>query len=219
MRQGRTSVLLPVAFAESLNMIQPGDVRSLIGASQGKLYNNMVVRVSKSKQVLRVEDQIKNLGFNAFSIVDASRNLTLAFTFLDLFLGIFGSLALAVASLGIVNTLVMAILERRREIGIMKALGASDGDVKKIFFVEAGSMGVLGGTLGVALGWLIGRTINLGTNVYMSRHDLSPQNFWSVPLWLVSAALVFSLLVSLCAGLYPATRAARLDPVEALRHE
>lgn len=219
MRQGRTSVLLPVGFAESLNMIQPGDVRSLIGASQGKIYNNMVVRVSKSKQVLRVEDQIKNLGFNAFSIVDASRNLTLAFTFLDLFLGIFGSLALAVASLGIVNTLVMAILERRREIGIMKALGASDGDVKKIFFVEAGSMGVLGGTLGVALGWLIGRTINLGTNVYMSRHDLSPQDFWSVPIWLVSAALVFSLLVSLFAGLYPASRAARMDPVEALRHE
>jgi ABC-type antimicrobial peptide transport system permease subunit len=219
MRQGRTSVLLPVSFAESLNMIQPGDVRSLIRSSQGKTYGNMVVRVSKSKQVAAVEDKIKNLGFNAFSIVDASRNLTLAFTFLDLFLGIFGSLALAVASLGIVNTLVMAILERRREIGIMKALGASDRDVKRIFFVEAGSMGVLGGALGVSLGWLIGRTINLATNVYMRRHDLKPQDFWSVPLWLVAVALIFSVIVSLCAGLYPASRAAKLDPVEALRHE
>lgn len=219
MRQGRTSVLLPVAFAESLNMIQPGDVRSLIRTGQGKTYGNMVVRVAKSKQVAAVEEQIKNMGFNAFSIVDASRNLTLAFTFLDLFLGIFGSLALAVASLGIVNTLVMAILERRREIGIMKALGASDRDVKKIFFVEAGSMGVLGGALGVTLGWLIGRTINLATNVYMRRHDLKPQDFWSVPLWLVAVALGFSVIVSLCAGLYPASRAAKLDPVEALRHE
>src|SRR5262249_33575053 len=137
LRQGRTSVLLPNAFAESLNMIQPGDVRSLIKPGQGgRLYNSIVVRVIKGKQVPQVEDEIKKLGYNAFSIVDASRNLTLAFTFLDLFLGIFGSLALAVASLGIVNTLVMAILERRREIGIMKALGASDGDVKKIFFVE-----------------------------------------------------------------------------------
>jgi putative ABC transport system permease protein len=219
MRQGRTSVLLPVAFAETLNMIQPGDVRSLIRPGQGKTYNNMVVRVAKSKQVSAVEDQIKKLGFNAFSIVDASKNLTLAFTFLDLFLGIFGSLALAVASLGIVNTLVMAILERRREIGIMKAVGASDADVKKIFFVEAGTMGVLGGALGAGLGWVIGRAINLGTNVYMSRHDLKPQDFWYVPLWLVIAALIFSVVVSLFAGLYPASRAARLNPVEALRHE
>lgn len=219
MRQGRTSVLLPVGFAESLNMIQPGDVRSLIRPSQGKLYNNMVVRVSKSKQVSAVEDQIKKLGFNAFSIVDASKNLTLAFTFLDLFLGIFGSLALAVASLGIVNTLVMAILERRREIGIMKALGASDGDVKRIFFVEAGTMGVLGGAIGAGLGWLIGRAINFGTNIYMRSHSLKPQDFWYVPMWLVISAVIFSLGVSWFAGLYPASRAARLDPVEALRHE
>ncbi len=220
MRQGRTSVLLPVAYAESLNMIQPGDVRSLISPTQGKRYTSLVVRVSKSKNVAQVEDQIKKLGFNAFSIVDASRNLTIAFTFLDAFLGIFGSLALAVASLGIVNTLVMAILERRREIGIMKALGASDGDVKMIFFVEAGSMGLLGGGLGVGLGWMIGRLINFGTNFYLrSRLEAKPQDFWYVPLWLVLAAVVFSALVSLFAGLYPASRAARLDPVQALRHD
>jgi putative ABC transport system permease protein len=220
LRQGRTSVLLPNAFAEGLNMIQPGDVRSLIRPGQGgKVYSSIVVRVTKSKRVPEVEDQIKKLGYNAFSIVDASRNLTLAFTFLDLFLGIFGSLALAVASLGIVNTLVMAILERRREIGIMKALGASDGDVKWIFFVEAGSMGVLGGGLGVGLGWLIGRVINFGTNVYMRRHDLRAQDFWYVPLWLILGALVFSVIVSWLAGMYPASRAAKLDPVEALRHD
>jgi putative ABC transport system permease protein len=124
-----------------------------------------------------------------------------------------------VASLGIVNTLVMAILERRREIGIMKAVGASDGDVKRIFFVEAGSMGALGGSLGVALGWMIGRVINLGTNWYMIRQDLKPENFWYVPMWLVIAGVSFSIVVSLFAGLYPASRAARLDPVQALRHE
>jgi putative ABC transport system permease protein len=220
MRQGRTSVLLPVAFAESLNMIQPGDVRSLISPSEGKRYMSLVVRVAKSKNVASVEDQIKKLGFNAFSIVDASRNLTIAFAFLDAFLGIFGSLALAVASLGIVNTLVMAILERRREIGIMKAIGASDGDVRSIFFFEAGCMGVLGGALGVGLGWLIGRVINFGTNQYLQRRlEAKPQDFWYVPLWLVLAAVFFSVIVSLVAGLYPASRAAKLDPVHALRHD
>jgi putative ABC transport system permease protein len=136
-----------------------------------------------------------------------------------MFLGVFGSLALAVASLGIINTLVMAILERRREIGIMKALGASDTDVKMIFFLEAGTMGVLGGALGVAIGWTIGRVINFGTNIYLRRIDIKPENFWYVPLWLVAGALVFSVVVSLCAGLYPASRAAKLDPVKALRHD
>ncbi len=219
MRQGRTSALLPIDFAESLNMMQPADVSGIVRPGEGKTYMGLVVRVSKSKDVTRVEEAIKKLGFNTFSIMDASRGLQKAFTFLYMFLGIFGSLALVVASLGIVNTLVMAILERRREIGIMKALGASDGDVKWIFFVEAGSMGALGGTLGVALGWMIGRVINLGTNWYMIRQNFKPENFWYVPMWLVVVGIVFSVVVSLFAGLYPASRAARLDPVQALRHE
>jgi putative ABC transport system permease protein len=219
MRNGRTSVFLPIEFAESLNMIQPGDLRNVMRTSEGKSYTALIVRVNKSKQVVQVEDQIKRLGFNTFSIVDASKGLTKAFIFLDLFLGIFGSLALAVAFLGIVNTLVMAILERRREIGIMKAVGASDGDVKRIFFVEAGSMGALGGALGVGMGWLIGRAINVGTNIYLVRQQIRPESFWYVPLWLVIGAMVFSIGVSLFAGLYPASRAARLDPVEALRHD
>jgi putative ABC transport system permease protein len=218
-RMGRTSVFLPIAYAESLNMIQPGDLRTIMRPGEGKSYNALLVRVGKSQNVGHVEDEIKKQGFSTFSIVDASRGLTKAFFFLDLFLFIFGSLAVAVAFLGIVNTLVMAILERRREIGIMKALGASDGDVKKIFFLEAGSMGLLGGSLGVGLGWLIGRVINVGTNVYLMRQEMRPENFWYVPLWLVSAALGFSILVSLFAGLYPASRAAKLDPVQALRHE
>lgn len=219
MRNGRTSALLPIAYAEALNMMQAGDVSGIVRPGQGKTYNALVVRVAKSKDVVHVEDAIKKQGFNTFSIVDASRGLQKAFVFLDLFLGVFGSLALAVASLGIVNTLVMAIMERRREIGIMKALGASDGDVKRIFFVEAGSMGALGGAVGVALGWMIGRAINIGTNVYMVRQELKPETFWYVPMWLVITGMSFSIVVSLCAGLYPASRAARLDPVQALRHE
>jgi putative ABC transport system permease protein len=159
------------------------------------------------------------MGFNTFSILDATRSLRQFFEVLDLFLGIFGSLALAVASIGIVNTLVMAILERRREIGIMKAIGASDGDVKNLFFAEAGAMGILGGIVGVALGWAIGHIINLGTNIYLKRQALPPENFWAVPWWLIAFAIGFAFLVSLVSGLYPAARAARLDPVQALRYE
>ncbi|HSM84693.1 MAG TPA: FtsX-like permease family protein, partial [Candidatus Limnocylindrales bacterium] len=192
MRNGRTSAYLPIAFAESLNMMQPGDLSNIMRPGQGKTYTALVVRVAKSKDVEHVEGEIKKAGFNTFSILDASQGITKFFRVLDMFLGIFGSLALAVASLGIVNTLVMAILERRREIGIMKAVGASDGDVKRIFFIEAGSMGMLGGALGVAMGWIIGRAINFGTNIYLQRQEIQPENFWYVPMWLVIGGVVFS---------------------------
>jgi ABC-type antimicrobial peptide transport system permease subunit len=219
LRQGRTPVFLPLALAESLDMVQAGELWSTLRPSETKTYIALIVRVAKSKAVAQVEEDIKKQGFSTFSILDASKGITRFFTFLDLFLGIFGSLALAVASLGIVNTLVMAILERRREIGIMKALGASDGDVKRIFFFEAGSMGLLGGALGAGLGWTIGRVINFATNIYLQRQDIKPENFWVIPPWLVGAALAFSIFVSLFAGLYPASRAAKLDPVQALRHD
>jgi putative ABC transport system permease protein len=216
----RARVFLPLKLAESLHVMQPTDLREVSrAASDQPVYSSVIVRVKNPGQIQAVEDAIKKMGFNTFSILDASRSIQQFFKVLDVFLGIFGSLALAVAFIGIVNTLVMAILERRREIGIMKAIGASDGDVKKLFFAEAGAMGILGGVVGVALGWAIGQVINLGTNVYLKRQSFPPEHFWSVPWWLVLFAVLFSFLVSLAAGLYPASRAARLDPVQALRYE
>jgi len=216
----RAKVFLPLKLAESLHVMQPSDLREIArAASDQPVYSSISVRVKNPAQVQTVEDAIKKMGFSTFSILDATRSLRQFFAVLDLFLGIFGSLTLAVASIGIVNTLVMAILERRREIGIMKAIGASDGDVKSLFFAEAGAMGILGGVVGVALGWAIGQVINLGTNVYLKRQSLPPEHFWAVPWWLVGGAIVFAFLVSLVSGLYPAGRAARLDPVQALRYE
>jgi len=216
----RGRVFVPLGLAETLHVMQPTDLREISRAAGDQpVYSSVSVRVKNPAQIRATEDAIKKMGFNTFSILDATRSLQQFFAVLDLFLGIFGSLALAVASIGIVNTLVMAILERRREIGIMKAIGASDVDVKKLFFAEAGAMGILGGIVGVVLGWAIGQVINLGTNVYLKRQSLPPEHFWAVPWWLVGSAILFAFLVSLGAGLYPAGRAARLDPVQALRYE
>ena len=216
----RARVFLPLKLAQNLHVMQPSNLRDTTRAlTSAPTYTTVSVRVKSPRLVPTVEDAIKKMGFNTFSITDATRSLRQFFAVLDLFLGIFGSLALAVASIGIVNTLVMAILERRREIGIMKALGASDIDIRKLFFAEAGAMGLAGGAVGVALGWMIGHAINLGTNVYLKRQNFPPEQIWAVPWWLVGGAVLFAIVVSLISGLYPASRAARLDPVQALRYE
>src|SRR5215813_1474031 len=117
-------IYIPVGFAEKLQPMQMGDQRATVaGPMTGQKYSGLVVRVKKAAEVERIEGEIKKMGVNAFSLLDAATTLRRVFAFVDLFLGVFGSLALAVASLGIVNTLVMSILERRREIGIMKAIG------------------------------------------------------------------------------------------------
>jgi putative ABC transport system permease protein len=217
---GRGRLLIPQQIAQKLRIAQPTDLREMLRGTNGKpTYESLTVRVTSPKAVQGVEDAIKAMGFGAFSILDATKNLQLFFTVFDLLLGIFGSLALTVSSLGIINTLVMAILERRREIGILKALGAADRDVRGLFFAEAGAMGLVGGVCGVVLGWLIGRALTFGTNVYLARQQLPSIDLSSVPLWMVGAAIAFSFVVSLAAGIYPAARAARLNPVEALRYE
>jgi putative ABC transport system permease protein len=216
----RARVFVPQKLIESMRPMQAYDMRASGGVSSDQpIYSNVVARVSGAGKVDAVEQSIKQLGFNTFSILDATKSMRRFFAILDLFLGIFGSLALTVASIGIINTLVMAILERRREIGIMKAVGASDGDVRGLFFAEAGAMGLLGAVCGTILGWVIGRVINFGTNIYLKRQGFPPEHIWSVPVWLVAGAVGFAFVVSLLSGLYPASRAARLDPVQALRYE
>ena len=218
---GNARLLMPLETASTLRAAQVNDLRDIIrGNTENKAtYSSLSVRAKSPSQVEKLEASIKDMGFNAFSLLDASKSLQTFFRVFDSLLGIFGSLALAVATLGIVNTLVMAILERRREIGVLKALGAADSDVQQLFFVEAGVMGLLGGILGVAFGWLLGRAITFGTNVYLHRQNLNPIELSSVPWWLMIGGLVFAVVVSLIAGLYPASRAAKLNPVDALRYE
>jgi putative ABC transport system permease protein len=218
---GNARLLMPLQTAATLRAAQVNDLRDIVrdSAANKTTYASLSVRAKSPSQVAAIETAIKNMGFAAFSLLDASRSLRTFFSVFASLLGIFGSLALAVSTLGIVNTLVMAILERRREIGVLKALGATDSDVKKLFFAEAGVMGLFGGIFGVLFGWLLGRAITIGTNLYLKRQNLNPIELSTVTWWLILAALLFGVLVSLAAGLYPASRAAKLNPVDALRYE
>jgi len=216
---GGSRIMLPLDYVEKLNAVQGFDLREVVANPGETIYPSLTMLIDNPNHVQAVEDAVKQLGFGAFSLFDAAKNLQLLFKVFDSFLFVFGGLALAVASLGIVNTLVMAILERRHEIGVMKALGAADRDVRQLFFAEAGVMGLVGGVLGVLFGWSLGKLINFGLNKWLENQNVSPEKIWLVPFWLVGAAIGFSVLVSLVAGLYPASQAAKLDPVKALRYE
>jgi putative ABC transport system permease protein len=218
---GGGRVYIPLHVAEGLHVAQPTDMQDLMreGGAGKPSYMALTVRLKSPKEVTRVEAAIKQMGYSTFSLLDLEKGLKVVFVIFDGLLGMFGSVALTVAAFGIVNTLVMAILERRREIGVLKALGASDGDISKLFFVEAGSIGFAGGVLGVFFGWLIGQIISLGLSIYLRTQEITPVTISSVPWWLVLVAIGIAVVVSLLAGLYPARRAARLNPVEALRYE
>lgn len=215
-----SGVMIPLAKARAIDAVQVTSTQSLLRRSdEPRGYPSLTVRVTAAQHTQDVQGQIKALGYSAFSLNDLLQGAKRAFLIIDILLSLIGSIALAVSSLGIVNTMVMSILERTREIGIMKAIGGSDRDIRKIFLIEATAIGLIGGAGGVALGWVIGRLINFGTNIYIESQGGTAGDLFSMPPWLVGGAIAFSVLVSLAAGSYPARRAARLDPIQALRHD
>jgi putative ABC transport system permease protein len=135
-----------------------------------------------------------------------------------------GAIALLVAAIGIANTMAMAILERTREIGLMKAIGATNRDVLSIFLGEAAGIGFLGGLGGILIGWLGGQLLNIAALAYLTEQAVQnggapPGVAVFTPTWLPPFALLFATLVGLLSGLYPALRAATLMPVTALKYE
>lgn len=218
---GLSGVMIPIAQAKAIDATRVVSAQSLLTppSERPRTYATVTVRVDGAQHTQDVQTQIKELGLTAFSLNDALQGAKRAFLLLEILLAVIGSIALAVSSLGIVNTMVMSILERTREIGIMKAIGGSDRDVRGIFLVEAAAIGLMGGVSGLILGWSVGRVINFAANVYIQRQGGDPGNLFSLPWWLIGGALAFALVVSLVAGSYPARRAARLDPIQALRHE
>jgi ABC-type antimicrobial peptide transport system permease subunit len=191
-----------------------------LGEGQSEGYDSAVVRVSDPVKLTQVRQKITDLGFGSFSIVDELEQIRTVFLIIDSVLGLLGGISLLVASFGIANTMIMSILERTREIGIMKAIGAEDREIRLIFFVEAAVIGVVGGVVGVLLAWGIDGVANrLAYRFILKPQGASFIDFFDLPLYLSLGAIVFALAVSIIAALYPASRAARIDPVRALRHD
>lgn len=191
-----------------------------LGGGDVEGYDSAVVRVTDPVALTDVRARLAETGFGSFSIVDQLDQIRTVFLIIDSVLGLLGGISLLVASFGIANTMIMSILERTREIGIMKAIGAEDREIKLIFFVEAAVLGFVGGVVGVLLAWGIDAVANrLAYRFILKPQGASFVDFFSLPPYLSIGAILFALLVSILAALYPATRAARIDPVKALRHD
>jgi putative ABC transport system permease protein len=183
-------------------------------------FGRVVVRVDRPGALIRVERKIQEMGFRTRAFVDQFKDVQRGFLIMDLILTAVGTVALVVAGLGIINTQLMAVLERYREIGIYKALGASDGDVRLLFLAEAALVGLLGGAGGLILGRVVSWVLEVVINAIGRGQGFDqPLMAFSFPFYLLGGAVLFALVMSLVSGVYPAARAARVDPIRALRAE
>jgi len=217
------AVLLPVElmkgipgaqFEHTLDRMKAGSDPAHAG------YRRATVRVWRRSDLAPVEAAIQAMGYDTRTLLHLLEEIRTFFVFIDVLLAAVGTVALVVAGLGIVNTLLMCVLERQQEIGIYKAIGASDRDVAVLFLTEAGTIGAIGGFGGIALGRLVSWILEIGVNAYARTQGVTAYlDVFAFPIWLLGTTVLFSAAVSVLAGVYPAIRAARVDPILSLRRE
>ncbi len=188
-------------------------------------FDSAVVIVDDEEAVKEVARQIKDMGFEMFSLVAVIETIRMNVLLVSGATALVAVVALVVAAIGITNTMIMAVLERTHEIGIMKALGARDGHIRLIFVVEGLLMGLVGSGIGTTLGWLasfpgdaIARRI-MESQPQQPMKDVLKDSLLVFPVWLVVGVPALVCLITTLAAWYPASRAARVDPVTSLRHE
>ncbi len=185
--------------------------RAYLGKDVGSKYDQVLVKCASIDDVKPVKEQIEALGYGTYSLQDAVEMAQESTKRVQYLLGAIGGVALLVAAIGIMNTMMMSIFERTREIGIIKVLGCRMGNIAALFLAEAAFIGLFGGGLGLGLSYGISGLLNLA---------LASAGLKSIiPFTLAIGAVLFSIFVALLAGLYPAVRAMKLSPLAAIRNE
>lgn len=196
-----------------------GTLFDTAAASQSRSYPRVTLELEPLASYEAVTDSVEAMGYRAFSFADQFEEMQHIMVYYYLGLGAIGVIALVTASLGIINTMVMSVTERRREIGILKSLGGHEDDIRRLYLAESGVIGAVGSVTGIAAGWVGTRIVAVAIRAFMERQEIPVFDPFAFPLWLIALAFALGLFVSLAAGLYPADRAARVEPVEALRSE
>lgn len=192
-----------------------------------KNYERLQVLCDDIDDVEVVHEQLKEMGFNAYSPIEYVKYEKQKMQTQQMVLGGIGAVSLLIAAIGITNTMIMAIYERTKEIGVMKVLGAEVKDIMRLFLFEAAIIGLLGGLVGIAIS-LVGSDvinhINAGMQQEMTANlGYDPSNgvleISYIPFWLIALSLVFSTLIGIISGFLPAVRATKLSALEAIRNE
>jgi putative ABC transport system permease protein len=209
------SVLIPLADGENMGRFYQDNPLAYTDQQPGFL---LQLEAASASDVKTIAQAVKDMNFSATTPEEILKQINSVFSVIQIGLAAFGIIALVVAAIGIINTLIMAIYERTREIGVMKAVGATRGSIRALFTLEGGALGLLGGVAGVLLAMLFGQALNfIGSRTFLSSYPGFKMSVFS-PL-LILGVIALTTVISLLAGLGPANRAARLDPVDALRYE
>ncbi len=189
-----------------------------------KEYNLIKVKVDDIQNVKEVQQTLKDMGYNAsnmYAEILESENKTILV--IQAVFGAISAVSFLVAAIGITNTMIMAIYERTKEIGVMKVIGASIRDIRKLFLTEAAFIGLFGGIVGVLLSLILSTLFNFLAKGFiasrMGMEALADPKISYIPLWLIFIALFFSTAVGLLAGYFPARRAMKLSALDAIRNE
>lgn len=186
-------------------------------------YTQVKIIVDDMNNVDYVQEQVEAMGFNASSMASVRKEMQGQLGVIQMVLGCLAAISLLVAAIGITNTMIMSIYERTKEIGIMKVLGCFISNIRVVFLMEAGMIGLLGGTVGTIISFIISAVMNsLGGTTFSQMFGIysdgsSPISI--IPFWLVLLALAFSTLIGLISGFYPANRAVKISALEAIRNE
>jgi putative ABC transport system permease protein len=184
-------------------------------------YDAAIVQVDDESHVKEVSARIKTMGLKEYSLGDWASRMRTSTTLVVYVTSFLAIVALLVASMGITNIMIMSVLERRRDIGIMKAVGARDLQILSLYLIEGTLLGALGGAIGMTLSWLLSFPgDSLARRLLAEGNDVPLKGpLFIFPLWLVLGVPLFACLVTTLAAAYPARRAARIDPIAALKHE
>lgn len=198
------------------NKVIPGQPQTKTGKPYKEIfYNELDVNVNNMDHVMEVQNYLTDLGYEAYSNAEWVESNQKTMATIQAVLGGIGAVSLFVAAIGITNTMMMSIYERTKEIGVMKVLGCDLRNIRTLFLMEAGFIGLIGGIIGLALSFTISAVMNKlaqASEEYMNGISY-------IPLWLMVLSLIFAVLVGMIAGFFPARRAMKLSPLAAIRNE